>query len=121
MNTDSFSKGNANIFISGPAGDLECATSWPVEVKRKLVMLVCHPHPLHLGTMNNKVVTTLCRCANKMGIPSVRFNFRGVGKSVGLFDNAIEKSDGTFGADDISVGFIYTYGESKKCTAPLCK
>lgn len=45
------------------------------------VALVCHPHPLHEGSMNNKVVTTLVRMARDLGLPALRFNFRGVGAS----------------------------------------
>lgn len=45
------------------------------------VAVVCHPHPLHQGTMNNKVVTTLARLARDLGLPVMRFNFRGVGES----------------------------------------
>ncbi len=45
------------------------------------VAVVCHPHPLHEGTMNNKVVTTLVRMARDLGMPALRFNFRGVGES----------------------------------------
>ena len=94
MNECGFSKKSEVLKITGPVGAIQVATSWPTELKQRCVMLVCHPHPLHLGTMNNKVVTTLCRSANKMGMPSVRFNFRGVGESEGVFDHAIgEKAD----------------------------
>jgi len=54
---------------------------------QKLIAVVCHPHPLHGGTKDNKVVHTLCRALRDSGIASVRFNFRGVGKSEGKFDN----------------------------------
>ncbi len=94
MNQSGFAKKSEVLKIAGPAGAIEVATSWPSELKHRCVMLVCHPHPLHLGTMNNKVVTTLCRSADKMGMPSVRFNFRGVGDSDGVFDHAVgEQAD----------------------------
>ncbi len=48
--------------------------------------VICHPHPLFGGTMDNKVVTTLARALQQCGIPTVRFNFRGVGASAGSFD-----------------------------------
>jgi alpha/beta superfamily hydrolase len=54
-----------------------------------IVGIVCHPHPLQGGTMNNKVVTTLTRVIKDLGGTAVRFNFRGVGKSLGEFDNGI--------------------------------
>jgi uncharacterized protein len=81
------------FLMDGPVGKLEVATTWPIEKTPLLVMVICHPHPLHLGTMNNKVVTTLARCAQILGMPSVRFNFRGVGQSAGEFANAIGEQD----------------------------
>lgn len=57
------------------------------------VMVVCHPHPLHEGTMHNKVVTTLCRMARDQGLPSLRFNFRGVQGSAGEWDSGIGEID----------------------------
>lgn len=47
------------------------------------VAVICHPHPLHGGTMHNKVVSTLMRAARDLGGSTVRFNFRGVGQSAG--------------------------------------
>jgi alpha/beta superfamily hydrolase len=49
------------------------------------VAIVCHPHPLHGGTMTNKVVHTLARAFNELGMPAVRFNYRGVGASAGTY------------------------------------
>jgi alpha/beta superfamily hydrolase len=48
--------------------------------------LLCHPHPLFAGTMHNKVVSTLQRTARDAGLATLRFNFRGVGASVGEHD-----------------------------------
>ena len=56
------------------------------EISRTWLAVVCHPHPLHGGSKDNKVVHTLCRAWRDMGIESIRFNFRGVGKSEGHFD-----------------------------------
>ena len=50
------------------------------------VAVICHPHPLYQGTMDNKVVTTLSKAFKQLGIPAVRFNFRGVGQSKGVYD-----------------------------------
>jgi len=73
--------------IAGPAGALEAVVEDPApgSVPRAF-LVVCHPHPLHGGTMTNKVVTTLARTAHAQGVPSLRFNFRGVGGSEGAFD-----------------------------------
>lgn len=55
--------------------------------------IVGHPHSLHGGTMNNKVVTTIVRSLKEEGIPSLRFNFRGVEGSEGQFARGIGESD----------------------------
>lgn len=74
-----------HIVIDGPAGVLE--GRWQAAQQQRLGVLMCHPHPLFHGTMDNKVVTTVTRTAAAMGLPSVRFNFRGVGHSAGSHDN----------------------------------
>jgi uncharacterized protein len=55
--------------------------------------IVCHPHSLHGGTLDNKVTYTLARTLQELGIPTVRFNFRGVGRSGGVFDDGPGESD----------------------------
>lgn len=73
--------------IQGPAGQLETIISTPEGWQAGDPMAVCcHPHPLHGGTMQNKVVHILEKTFNQLGARSVRFNFRGVGKSQGQFD-----------------------------------
>ena len=71
--------------VAGPAGDLACALDAPEGAPRGLAV-VCHPHPLHGGTMDNKVVATLARAFLQCGWRTVRFNFRGVGASAGHWD-----------------------------------
>lgn len=73
--------------IHGPAGQLEVAVSEPTSDKRSAWGIVCHPHPLYGGTMHNKVVTTLAKTFQGMGVTTVRFNFRGVMRSEGRFDS----------------------------------
>lgn len=68
--------------IVGPAGTLECAVDSPEGLVRG-VAIVCHPHPQHGGTMDNKVVSALVRAFLLLGYRAVRFNFRGVGASEG--------------------------------------
>lgn len=50
-------------------------------------VIMCHPHPLFSGTMDNKVVTTVLRAARDLGMNTLRFNFRGVGNSTGKHDD----------------------------------
>lgn len=74
--------------IAGPAGALEALVETPSE-PLDAVAVVCHPHPLHGGTMHNKVTYTVARAFNRLGLPSVRFNFRGVGASAGHYAEGI--------------------------------
>jgi hypothetical protein len=71
--------------IAGPVGRIECALDAPGGAPRG-VAVVCHPHPQHGGTMDNKVVQTLARAVVQLGYRAVRFNFRGVGASEGAWD-----------------------------------
>jgi alpha/beta superfamily hydrolase len=71
--------------VAGPAGALQTATDLPAGAARGLAV-VCHPHPLHGGTMDNKVVQTLARAFVQLGYVCVRFNFRGIGESAGAWD-----------------------------------
>jgi alpha/beta superfamily hydrolase len=73
------------LSVAGPAGALECAVDSPREAPRG-VAVICHPHPQHGGTMDNKVVQTLARALLQLGYRTVRFNFRGVGDSQGSWD-----------------------------------
>jgi alpha/beta superfamily hydrolase len=70
--------------LPGPAGALECALDGPQEAAG--LALLCHPHPLHGGTMEHKVVQTLARAFVQLGWRTVRFNYRGVGRSEGVWD-----------------------------------
>src|SRR5574340_675662 len=60
---------------------------------RRGLRVVAPPHPLHGGSLDNKVVTTLARAANDAGWVSVRPNFRGVGMSDGEFDAGVGETD----------------------------
>jgi alpha/beta superfamily hydrolase len=74
------------LTITGPAGAIECAIDRPRGAERGLAV-ICHPHPQHGGTLDNKVAQTLARAAVALGWRSVRFNFRGVGASQGAWDD----------------------------------
>ena len=71
--------------IDGPAGAIACAIDEPAAAPRGVAVL-CHPHPQHGGTMDNKVVQTVARAAVQLGFRAVRFDFRGVGDSAGTWD-----------------------------------
>jgi hypothetical protein len=71
-----------SLFIAGPAGKLEALLNTG-EAGAHYCALVCHPHPLHGGTMHNKVVYHAVKALNGFGLPVLRFNFRGAGLSEG--------------------------------------
>lgn len=73
------------FLLDGPTGPLAVAVDEPAGPVRGVAVL-CHPHPLHGGTLDNKVVQTLARAALQRGLRAVRFNFRGVGESAGVWD-----------------------------------
>ena len=76
------------LSIDGPSGALEVLREEPVEQARIARFgVVCHPHPLYGGTLDNKVAHTLAHAVLELGIPALRFNFRGVGASAGHFDD----------------------------------
>jgi len=72
--------------FNGPAGALEGAIDEPTDGAVRGVAVICHPHPQHGGTLDNKVVATLQRAFVALGWRVVRFNFRGVGASAGAWD-----------------------------------
>ena len=78
--------------VAGPAGQLECTIDAPAGEPRGAAV-ICHPHPQHGGTMDNKVVQTLARAFVQLGWRSVRFNFRGVGASMGAWDDGVGEVD----------------------------
>lgn len=78
--------GESPFTIDGPTGLLE-GLSFGVN-DSKGVCIVCHPHPQHEGTMYNKVVHMLSRAFNARDISTIRFNYRGVGKSGGEFGDS---------------------------------
>ncbi|HVV69515.1 MAG TPA: alpha/beta fold hydrolase [Gammaproteobacteria bacterium] len=81
------------IIIPGPAGQLEALISAPDTQESTAVGIICHPHPLYGGAMNNKVVTTIARTFHELGLHTVRFNFRGVGKSEGSYAEGIGETE----------------------------
>ncbi len=70
-------------WIPGPAGRLEALLEEPEDREALMAAMVCHPHPLHGGTMHNKVVYRMARGLRRAGAVVLRFNFRGAGASQG--------------------------------------
>ena len=83
------------LSIPGPAGALEALLEWnPEAAAAGLSAIVCHPHPLYGGTMHAKVVFRAAKAALQLGVPVLRFNFRGVGASEGDYDHGLgERED----------------------------
>src|SRR5881296_1367969 len=79
-----------SFFVEKPVGRLETILWKPTSVKRPpLAAVVCHPHPLFGGTMHNKVVYQAAKSLDALGIPVLRFNFRGAGLSAGEHDRGV--------------------------------
>lgn len=82
-----------DVVIDGPAGSIQGVLEAPPQAHADAVAVVCHPHPLYHGTMNNKVVHTIARAVNALHRPAVRFNFRGVGASAGQYSDGIGETE----------------------------
>ena len=90
-------RGERRSSIAGPAGALEIALNVP-EGSVRGIALIAHPHPLQGGTFDNKVVQTLAKTFAALAYAAARFNFRGVGKSEGQFDDGIGETDDALAA-----------------------
>jgi alpha/beta superfamily hydrolase len=75
-----------SLFIPGPSGRLEALLEAPEDAEPVEAALVCHPHPSHGGTMHNKVVYRIARGLRSTGAVVLRFNYRGVNLSEGVYD-----------------------------------
>ena len=99
------------VLFNGSAGRLE-GRYHHSERENAPMALILHPHPQYGGTMNNKVVYTLFSCFRDLGFSVLRFNFRGVGRSVGTFeDGPGELSDATAALDWLQ----HANPDSKQC------
>lgn len=91
--------------IAGPAGPLEALLDLP-EGEPRAVAVLGHPHPLHGGTMHTKALYQAAKALPRIGVAALRFNFRGVGRSAGVFDAGPgEKDDFRAAIDFISGRF----------------
>jgi alpha/beta superfamily hydrolase len=82
-----------SLTIPGHGVDLEAVLREPEEARLRGAIVVCHPHPLYGGTMDNKVVFRSAKAALAAGWAALRFNFRGVGKSTGSYDHGEGEKD----------------------------
>ena len=78
-----------SLLIDGPVGKLEALLEEPEDQSPNAAWLVCHPHPLHGGTMHNKVVYRIARGMRRAGAVVLRFNYRGVNRSEGKYDDGV--------------------------------
>ena len=106
-----------NISVPGPVGVLEAILETPADGTTLGAVLVCHPHPQHGGTMQNKVVHTLARAFLRMGFAALRFNFRGTGGSAGEYDEGVGELDDALAAlawlrADFATGPVWLAGFS---------
>ena len=83
-----------HVNIPTPTGYLEgILKPEEEEVEPIFGAIVCHPHPLGGGTMHNKVVFKVAQTLQTLGMPALRFNFRGVGHSTGSYDEGRGEMD----------------------------
>src|SRR5436190_3845785 len=92
MQSQSPSNAIRTFFLEGPAGRIEALLNSGAE-NATHAALVCHPHPLHGGTMHNKVVFHAMKALNSFGFPVLRFNFRGTGLSHDRHDEGRGESE----------------------------
>lgn len=93
--------------IPSPSGELHGVVHMPQSEPRALAV-VAHPLPTMGGTMDNKIVTTLAKTFAELGFIAVRFNFRGVGESSGVYD------EGNGEVEDVQAIVEYAYREFGK-------
>ena len=88
-----------NIIFNGPDGRLE-GRYHQSKKSDAPIAIVLHPHPLHGGNMNNRIIYNMFHAFVEQGFSVLRFNFRGVGRSQGTFDGGIgELSDAAYAFD----------------------
>ena len=86
------------LLLQGAAGVIETVIDHPNAQAAgdapRGIALIAHPHPLYGGSLDNKVVQTLARTLVQLGYRALRFNFRGIGKSEGCWDEGRGEVDG---------------------------
>jgi alpha/beta superfamily hydrolase len=98
-----------NVDIPAPHGMLEGLLRLPdnTETPPTMAAVVCHPHPQFGGTMHNKVVFRIAQALVELNIPALRFNFRGVGRSSGSYDEGRGEAEDVLAAlDEIARRYV---------------
>ncbi len=94
-----------SLFLAGPTGRLEASLWTSSQPQPAAAAVICHPHPLFGGTMHNKVVFQAAKSLHGLGLPVLRFNFRGAGRSEGAHDR------GRGEQDDVRAALEFLAGE----------
>jgi len=82
------------LLLEGAAGQIEALSAYPEGFQTgDPIAVICHPHPLYGGSMSNKVVHMIAASFKQLGVATLRFNFRGVGRSEGNFDQGLGEAD----------------------------
>ncbi|MCZ6605372.1 MAG: alpha/beta hydrolase [Alphaproteobacteria bacterium] len=97
------------VIINGPEGRLQ-GRYQPAKDADAPIALILHPHPQHGGTMNNKIVYTAYQTFVKRGYATLRFNFRGVGRSLGTFD----RGEGELSDAASALDWVQSYNPNAK-------
>ena len=82
-----------NVDISGPAGVLEALINTPADATPRAIAVLAHPLPTGGGTMHTKALYHAAKALARIGVPVLRFNFRGVGRSAGAFSGGPGEQD----------------------------
>jgi alpha/beta superfamily hydrolase len=117
-----------SVMFRGPAGSLEGLWKEALPaVARRGAAVFGHPHPLHGGTMHNKVVYRASQALSRAGYDTLRFNFRGVGLSEGRYDAghgeiedyraALDEAERTAGLPIVAGGFSFGSAVGLKAAA----
>jgi alpha/beta superfamily hydrolase len=93
-----------SLTIAGHGVELEAVLREPEEQRFRGAVVLCHPHPLYGGTMDNKVVFRSAKAALSAGWAALRFNFRGVGRSTGTYDHGEGEKEDVRAAIDFIAG-----------------
>ncbi len=99
------------LMIPARTVTLEAVLREPQELPPRGAVVLCHPHPVYGGTMDNRVVFRAGKSAMQAGFAALRFNFRGVGASTGTFDQGIGETE--------DVSSVIDWLEQKHPSVPL--